>query len=327
MVFKMLPPSWREIQRRNITQIEELINFLELSEEQASKILDRSHFRLNIPLRLVQKIEKKTLFDPLLKQFLPQVEEEKEVIGFHSDPVGETVSKCAPRMLHKYHGRVLLVTTNSCVMHCRYCFRRHFDYATSDRNFEKEVELIRNDSSIKEVILSGGDPLSLSNRILGELLQQLESISHLTKLRIHTRFPIGIPERVDKELVEILTKSRLKVYFVIHTNHPKELDDHLFSYLHRLQKKGVVLLNQSVLLKGVNDDLDTLRELFETLVDQGVIPYYLHQLDRVEGGAHFEVTKERGHKLIDELRKLLPGYAVPRYVQEIAGAPYKVILC
>ncbi len=324
MAISVLPPTWRQIQKNNFTKWAELANFLELNDEQTAKILKKCRFPLNLPYRLATKIEKSTLNDPILKQFLPLTAEELENTSFTNDPVGEKKALCSPKLLHKYHGRVLLVTTSSCAMHCRYCFRRHFDYEVERKVFTPELDKIRNDSTVKEVILSGGDPLSLSNDALRSLISQIGDIPHVTKLRFHTRFPIGIPERIDSEFVDIIANSRLKVWFVIHSNHPRELGQDLFNSLNQLQKEGVVILNQSVLLAGVNDDIETLRQLCETLVDEGIVPYYLHQLDRVAGASHFEVPVEEGKKLLEQLKRLLPGYAVPRYVKEIAGEPYKV---
>lgn len=326
MAIPILPPTWRQIQKNNFTKWEKLLAFLEIEGDQTGRVLKKSPFPLNLPYRLAAKIKKGTLEDPILKQFLPLVDEQIERENFSNDPVGDNKVLCSPKLLHKYYGRLLLVATSACAMHCRYCFRRHFDYAVQTKDFEREIDLIRSDASIKEVILSGGDPLSLSNEVLSKLISQLSDISHVTKLRFHTRFPIGIPERIDSEFVSMLATTRLRVWFVIHCNHPQELDSDLFSALRRLQREGIVILNQSVLLAGVNDNLDTLRELFECLVDGGVVPYYLHQLDRVAGSSHFEVPIEKGKRLVEQLRRLLPGYAVPRYVQEIEGEPYKVII-
>lgn len=318
------PPLWRQIQKNNFTKVSDLAEFLELKENQIHKLISKSAFPLNLPQRLAAKIEKGTLNDPILRQFLPVDDENLKVESYIADPLQEAKSLCTPKLLHKYHGRVLLVTTSSCVMHCRYCFRRHFEYETQRKSYEKELKNISEDPTIKEVILSGGDPLSLSNDTLQSLIQMIEAIPHITKLRFHTRFPIGIPERIDHDFLEILANTRLKVWFVIHSNHPKELDNDIFASLSKLQQQKVVILNQSVLLSGVNDNVNTLRELCETLVDQGVIPYYLHQLDRVDGASHFDVPIEKGKQLIEQLRRTLPGYAVPRYVQEIGGEPYKV---
>jgi EF-P beta-lysylation protein EpmB len=326
VAIPVVPVSWRQIQRNNVTKWQNLANFLELNDDQKEKILKKCRFPLNLPYRLAAKIQKGTLEDPILRQFLPIDEEEKDHAAFTEDPIGEKSTLSSPKLLHKYQGRVLLVTTSSCVMNCRYCFRRHFDYEVKRKSYEPELEVIRNDESIKEVILSGGDPLSLSNETLEALVNQLSDIPHVTKLRFHTRFPIGIPERIDEEFVNLVANCRLKVWFVIHSNHPRELDQDLFKHLKKLQKEGIVILNQSVLLAGVNDRVDTLRELCENLVDEGIVPYYLHQLDRVAGASHFEVPIEKGKMLVDQLRKCLPGYAVPRYVQEIAGEPYKVLI-
>lgn len=311
---------WRQIQRTNFTHWEKLADFLELNSVQRKEILQKSRFVLNLPLRLAQKIEKGNLEDPILKQFLPTLKEQTISPNFISDPVGDqTFRKGGSRFLSKYEGRVLLITTGACAMHCRYCFRQNFDYEKGDRSFQEELQEIRADPSIKEVILSGGDPLSLSDQHLKTLIFSLKEISHVKRIRFHSRFPLGIPERIDEGFLSLIEQVSQQVWFVIHCNHPKELDMDIFSHLKKLQKLGVILLNQSVLLRGVNDDLETLKILSETLVDHGIFPYYLHQLDRVQGAAHFEVAKEKGMELIEGLRKCLSGYAVPHYVQEIAG--------
>ena len=188
------------------------------------------------------------------------------------------------------------------------------------------MDYIRHDPSIREVILSGGDPLSLPNRVLGRLLEQLSEIDHVKNIRFHTRYPIGIPERIDEDFIAMLEKLSQQIWFVIHCNHPRELDNEIFGRLTRLRKIGVIVLNQAVLLKGVNDSVDVLKELCETLTDHGILPYYLHQLDRVQGAQHFEVSEDVGHLLMEELRKVLPGYAVPKYVREIAGEKSKTQL-
>jgi EF-P beta-lysylation protein EpmB len=220
----------------------------------------------------------------------------------------------------------LLICTSACAMHCRYCFRQNFDYETENKGFAEELAMIAEDSSLHEILLSGGDPLSLSNTSLKALIEALAKIPHLKRLRFHTRFPIGIPERIDDEFLDILEKTRFQTWFVIHTNHPQELDKDIFQALKKVQKLGIPVLNQTVLLKGVNDNLETLKKLCETLVDQGILPYYLHQLDRVQGSHHFEVAEERGHELIEELLKEIAGYAVPKYVREISGEPSKTPL-
>ncbi len=315
--------QWRQIQRQNFTQWEKLADYLELDDLQKREILQNSRFVLNLPIRLARKIEKGNLDDPILRQFLPTVSETIETTGFVSDPVGDHACRRSSKLLHKYQGRVLLVTTSACAMHCRYCFRQNFDYDVEDKTFREELEVIANDNTIKEVILSGGDPLSLSNRNLEVLLDRIAAIPHINRLRFHSRFPIGIPERIDEDFLEMIDRSPHQVWFVIHCNHPNELDKEIFERLNALRKLGVNVLNQAVLLRGVNDDVETMAELCETLTDHGIFPYYLHQLDRVQGASHFEVSREEGLELIDQLIQRLPGYAVPKYVQEVSGEPSK----
>lgn len=267
--------------------------------------------------------------DPLLRQVLPLADEVEHHDGFTADPVGDRVAKHQPGLLQKYRGRVLLMTTGLCAVHCRYCFRRHYPYDEDPQSLESwrpVFEQIADDSSIREVIFSGGDPLTLNDRKLAWLVQQCNQIPHLTRLRIHSRLPIVIPARVDSEMLTWMSDTRLQVYFVLHANHAQELDDDVWQSVTCLQQTGAILLNQAVLLRGVNDSVQALQELCETLVDHGVLPYYLHQLDRVAGAAHFEVPVERGKQLITELRQSLPGYAVPRYVQEQAGEASKTVL-
>lgn len=312
--------NWRLLQRENFTQIGKLADFLELDPKKREKLLKAPPFPLNFPKRLAEKVKKNSLEDPILRQFLPLVEETKEIPGFLSDPVCDTSFQKTPHLLQKYGGRALLITTSACIMNCRFCFRQNYPYEGGAKTFEKELEVLRNDPSIHEVILSGGDPLSLSDQTLGELFKGLEAIPHLKLLRFHTRFPIGIPKRITPEFVSLLNKTRLQPIFVLHTNHPRELDEEVFA---ALKKLSVPLLSQTVLLRGVNDAVATLKELFLKLVVHGILPYYLHQLDRVKQAHHFEVPIEKGKELIAALRKELPGYAVPTYVQEMAGEPHK----
>lgn len=320
------PALWRQILRRNFTQWEPLADFLMLNPVQRKQILSRPHFPLNLPMRLAEKVTKGSLDDPILRQFLPTIEETKQSLGFVNDPVGDQCARKTEKLLHKYHGRVLLVCTSACAMHCRYCFRQKFDYAVTKNSFSEELTAISSDSSIQEVLLSGGDPLSLSDQVLHDLLMGLAAIPHLKRIRFHTRFPIGIPERIDDNFLNIFRDIPQQIVFVTHANHPRELDEVVLSHLKRLRMIGMTLLNQAVLLRGVNDNVSTLKQLCETLVNNGIGPYYLHQLDRVQGAAHFEVTEQEGIALIQELSKLLPGYALPRYVREIAGEPAKTVL-
>jgi EF-P beta-lysylation protein EpmB len=264
-----------------------------------------------------------------LRQILPLEAEESSPPGFTDDPVGDLAAAKAPGLLHKYHGRVLLVTTGACAVHCRYCFRRHFPYEQSPPSaaaWNESIRLIAADESIREVILSGGDPLTIVDPLLAELAEQVAAIPHVVRLRIHTRLPIMIPERINDDLLDWLRGTRLTPIMVIHANHPAELQGTAADAVGRLVDAGIPVLNQSVLLRGVNDDLETLAALSERLVDLRAMPYYLHQLDQVTGAAHFEVPIARGLELMEGLRARLPGYAVPRYVQEQAGWPHKIPL-
>lgn len=312
--------------RQNFTKWKELAKFLELSDEQQSEILPLTPFTLNLPKRLAEKVDKRTLDDPILKQFLPTRAETVSSANFLKDPVGDRLASSSPKLLHKYQGRALILSTSSCAMHCRYCFRRNFDYEIVHKGFDNELKLIAADTSLREIILSGGDPLSLSDENLSELLDQLNAIEHIKHIRFHTRFPIGIPERIDSGFLALFSKIKKKVWVVIHSNHPKELDSDVLTALKLLQEKSVILLNQSVLLRGVNDNAETLIELCEKLVDNAIHPYYLHQLDRVEGSSHFEVEEETGRFLMGELQKALPGYAIPKYVREVAGERHKIMI-
>ena len=267
--------------------------------------------------------------DPLLRQVLPLADEMADVPGFTVDPVGDDLAERQPGLLHKYQGRVLLVTTGTCAIHCRYCFRRHFPYDETPRSladWQPALDEIAADESVHEVILSGGDPLTLVDATLSELVDSLAQIPHLRRLRIHTRLPIVIPERVTDELIDMLRDCRLTPIVVLHANHANELDAHVASAIGRFSDAGIMLLNQAVLLAGVNDSVDAQAALCERLVDLRVMPYYLHQLDRVAGAAHFEVPVAKGRQIIRQLRERLPGYAVPRYAAEVPGAGSKTIL-
>lgn len=315
--------DWRQIQRKNFTSLDKIADFLEWGEKERLH-LSSSPFVLNVPYRLAQKMAKGTLDDPLVRQFIPLQDKAVKRLGFLKDPVGDMQARCTPHLLKKYEGRALVITTSACAMHCRYCFRQNYPYETPAHEFEKELELIKVDSSIEEVILSGGDPLSLSNRSLAQFLAALEAILHVQRVRFHTRFPIGIPERIDEEFLQILSGLRFQFWFVVHINHPNELDEDIFFALRNLQKLGIPVLNQAVLLKGVNDSEEVLFELYKKLANHGIFAYYLHQLDKVVGAEHFEVEEARGQELIRYLENHLSGYAVPKYVKEVPGVGSKV---
>lgn len=320
------PPLWSQILKTNFFHWDKLADFLCLSPEQKSAIEPKPRFRLNLPLRLASKMRKGDLSDPLLIQFLPTLKENENLESFVNDPVGDLSSCHTPKLLQKYEGRVLLICTNACAMHCRYCFRQNYPYETIESSFDQELKIIEANPSWQEVILSGGDPLSLSNETLKSLFHRLNNIPHVQRVRFHTRFPIGIPERIDNEFLNVLESLNKQVWFIIHSNHPAEFDQDVWSSLKAISKLGIPILNQSVLLRNVNDNIETMKSLCEQLVNHGITPYYLHQLDRVKGASHFEVPKEKGQWLIEELRKQLSGYAVPLYVSEIEGDPSKTPL-
>lgn len=317
---------WRQIQRQNFTCWKKLTEFLQLDPAHFSQIFKDSHFPLNLPLRLAQKIQKNTWDDPILLQFLPLNKEKERVSGFLADPVGDLEARKSSKLIKKYQGRALLICTGSCAMNCRFCFRQNYDYETDDKSFANEIELIWQDTTLTEIILSGGDPLSLSNETLAGLIRQLDAIPHLERLRFHTRFPIGIPERIDEGFLSLLANLRLQVFFVIHSNHPTELDDEVVSALKKIQKLAIPVLTHIVLLRGVNDTVSILKEHCEKLARHGILPYCLNQLDRVQGAAHFEVSEEEGKALHTQLTELMSGYAVPKYVKEEAGKPSKTWL-
>ncbi|HSW87157.1 MAG TPA: KamA family radical SAM protein [Rhabdochlamydiaceae bacterium] len=318
--------TWRMIQKENFTHWEKLADFLLLDDAQRNQILKNPKFPLNLPKRLAEKIAKRTFNDPILKQFLPVDLEHVESVGFVKEPLQDFAFKKEKKLLHKYQGRAMLLCTSACAMNCRFCFRQNFEYDREDKLFDEELILIEKDTTLEEIILSGGDPLSLSNKILEDLFTRLSAIPHLKRLRIHTRFPIGIPERIDSKFLTILQSCPLQIYVVIHCNHAMELDPEILSKLKTIQKLGIPILSQTVLLKDVNDEANTLKELFNLLVDHGIQPYYLHQLDRVQGTAHFEVHEEKGLSLMKQLSAQLSGYAVPRYVKEVPYEPSKVPL-
>ena len=286
-----------------------------------------SQFPLLVPRTFVARMRPRDPRDPLLLQVLPTAAEDQDVAGFTSDPLHEREALAAPGLVHKYAGRALLLAAAGCAVNCRYCFRREFPYAESGATragLEAALGAIAADTSLSEVILSGGDPLLLDDDRLGELVERIESLPHVRRLRIHTRLPIVLPSRVTDALVGILRGTRLACVVVVHANHPAELDAGVAAAAERLAAARAVLFNQAVLLAGVNDSADVLAELSERLVELGVVPYYLHLLDRVRGTAHFEVGEERARDLLDSLRRRLPGYAVPRLAREVPGEPAKV---
>ena len=324
------PVRWQQLWREAVTDPDELLRLVGLSGHAGALLPGRdTGFPLRVPRGFIARMRHGDPRDPLLLQVLPQAAELAEVAGFAPDAVGDLESRAAHGVLHKYDGRALLIATGSCAVNCRYCFRRHFPYAgdtAAANRWEAALDHLRGDPSISEAILSGGDPLSLSTPKLAELGHGLAAIPHLRRLRIHTRLPVVLPERIDGEFLGWLAAVPLQRVVILHANHPNEIDAAVAAACHALADVGATLLNQSVLLRGVNDDADVLAALSERLFACGVLPYYLHQLDRVAGAAHFEVDEPRAAALLHDLRRLLPGYLVPRWVREVAGAPYKLPL-
>ena len=319
----LVPVRWQQALREAVRDPRELLDLLGL-DRLAPRLSDEAmvQFPLRVPRGFVARMRRGDPSDPLLRQVLPLDDEMRPMPGFGLDAVGDGAAKTAPGVLQKYRGRALLVATGSCAIHCRYCFRRHFPYAeeTAARDgWRDAVDLIRQDASIEEVLLSGGDPLSLSNGKLAELTGALAVIPHLRRLRIHSRLPIVVPERVDDGLMGWLSTLPWPVTLVVHANHANEFDGTVDAALGRLRAAGVHLLNQAVLLRGVNDSVDALGALSERGFAAGVLPYYLHQLDRVAGVAHFEVDDAHARALHAGLAARLSGYLVPRLVREIPG--------
>ena len=324
----MQQSNWQSQLRKSDKNPGDFISGLGLKEN-SLQLSETAHqaFPLRVPPGYSKRIIQGDPNDPLLRQVLPVTEEELDQPGYSKNPLAEDASQPVPGLLHKYHGRALLVTTGACAIHCRYCFRRHFPYADanpSTNRWEKALEYIAADNSLTEIILSGGDPLILPDESLSKLIHSLAEISHIKRLRIHSRIPVVLPERINDELVSLLTTTRLLPVMVLHINHANELDQEAKCSIKKLGSAGIPLLNQSVLLKEINDSAVTLAELSEALFESGVMPYYLHMLDPVAGAAHFEVKDTQARKIMQELHDILPGYLVPRLVREVPGRTSKV---
>lgn len=314
--------------RRYFTDPLKLLEKLNLSPQQMNfSPAAASQFSFKVPVAFVDKIQQGQVNDPLLRQIFPVHQECETPSGYLADPLDEVNSTSQPGLIQKYHGRALLLVTPGCAINCRYCFRRHYPYDDKGhawKQIKHNIQLIRQDSSISEVILSGGDPLSLTDDKLTHLIKSLQAIEHLKRIRIHTRFPVVEPERITLQLIETLTQSKLQIIIVLHINHAQELGSDNQSAISRLQAQNVTLFNQSVLLKGVNDTLEDLVLLSETLMKYQIIPYYLHMLDKVQGSAHFEVNEQQAIMLYQQLRARLPGYMLPRLVREVPGVKSKL---
>lgn len=318
---------WQTLYRQAITDPEALLQALDLPADLLPAARRASAlFPLRVPQGFLARMQRGDPDDPLLRQILPLTDENMAIPGFQADPVGDMQAMPIPGVLHKYHGRVLLIMTGGCAINCRYCFRRHFPYAEaqlSQRQWHQALAYLREATDVNEVILSGGDPLLLPDGKLGQRLRDLEQIPHLSRLRIHSRLPVVLPERVTPAFIELLSGSRLQSVLVLHANHARELDTSVADAMAKLRGTGLTLLNQAVLLRGVNDTTEAQIALSEQLFRIGVLPYYLHLLDPVDGAAHFNVNATMAVELLQTVRERLPGYLVPTLVREDAGAPSK----
>lgn len=319
---------WQQDMAEAITRPETLVSTLGLDPALAERAgIAAQNFSFRVPRSFMSRMRHGDPNDPLLRQVLPVEGENAALPGFGPDPLGEHQAQRAPALLQKYQGRALLITTQACAVHCRYCFRREFPYSdqVSDAaRWSEALETIAGDPSLEEIILSGGDPLSLSDARLSALTTALARIPHIRRFRVHTRQPIVLPSRVDAGLIAWIRSLPWPTVFVLHSNHANEIDGDVREALAHLRANGVTLLNQAVVLRGVNDSVDALAALSRALFDAGVLPYYLNLLDRVSGSAHFEVPQAEAQELVGHLAAILPGYLVPRLVREVAGAPAKV---
>ncbi len=335
----MLPPtdsteqSWQRQLAEAIRSPAELLAALGLIDQQdtpfgtADQVIDQ--FPMLVPASFLKRMQPADPRDPLLLQVLPTTAERQLTAGFVADPVADEAARKAPGLLQKYHGRALMITTGACAVHCRYCFRREYPYQDEPRrlaDWQPALDEIAADQTVTEVILSGGDPLILNDDRLTALCQQIAEIPHVDRIRLHTRLPIVLPARVTPQLLELLTSLRCQTVMVVHANHGNEIAGDCRDALQAIVRAGIPVLNQAVLLRHINDHVDALETLCRRLVNIGVMPYYLHQLDRVQGAAHFEADRAQGIQLLQELATRLPGYAVPKFVKEIPGEPSKTPL-
>ncbi len=322
--------TWQQQLSGAFRSLESLLLALDLDPRQAPfPLMANPKFPLRVPRAFVARMEAGNWQDPLLLQVLPQAKELDTSPGYSLDPLAELNSNPVPGLIHKYHGRVLLIASPACAVHCRYCFRQHFPYEQNQparADWQQAMDYIRERDTISEVILSGGDPLALSDSRLEELVLTISNIPHIKRLRIHSRLPVVLPDRLSEECIAILSKHRLKTVFVIHCNHPNEIDAPLATKLNALRQAGLTLLNQTVLLENINNHAATLCKLSEKLFNVGVLPYYLHVLDRVLGAAHFGLSDDVARSLHVQMMENLPGYLVPKLVREDSAFGYKVPL-
>lgn len=322
-------PVWQRQLVEAFSSVDALCRHLKLDPASLPLIPHFKDFPLRVPRGFVDCMEKGNSLDPLLRQVLPIQDELQHFPGYSLDPVGDLNAAPQAGVIHKYQGRVLLICTGGCAVHCRYCFRRHFPYnelQLSSQKMTQALDYIATRSEIKEVILSGGDPLLLNDEKLGSLLQNISRIGHVRRIRIHSRIPVVLPARITNTFLQTLASLPQQIVLVIHANHANELSAEVADACRRLKQQNVTLLNQSVLLKGVNDSSDILCQLSEKLFTFGILPYYLHSLDRASGVGHFEVSEQRAKQLVQSMQETLPGYLVAKLVKEQAGAAHKIRL-
>lgn len=322
--------SWQQELAEAFTDVETLCRYLQIDPQTLPLLKDFKSFPLRVPRRFVDCMEPGNPDDPLFRQVLPLQNELRDYPGYSHDPVGDLNAVATAGLIHKYRGRVLLIATGACAVHCRYCFRRNFPYGElqlSSQKLLQAMDYIDSQPEISEVILSGGDPLLLNDDKLGHLLTKLAGIGHLKRIRIHSRVPVVLPSRITLPLMDNLLQTGKQIVLVIHANHANELSAEVGAACNQLRQRGVTLLNQSVLLKGINDDGETLCRLSEQLFAFGILPYYLHLLDHASGTGHFATDEEQAKQIVQTMQRNLPGYLVPRLVKEQAGAAYKLPVC
>lgn len=320
--------SWQQLLSESVTSPEELLRRLELPEEPWLAAARQGHrlFSVRVPEPFLARMKKGNPADPLLRQVLPLAEETARAPGFVSDPLEESGAIATTGLIRKYRSRALLMVTGQCAINCRYCFRRHFPYDEQRLNpddRQRVIDTLGASPEINEVIFSGGDPLAVNDRLLAQWATAIAGIPHIRRLRLHTRLPVVIPQRVCNELLKWLSTTPLQVVIVLHVNHPAEIDTATRRALGYLRAAGATLLNQSVILRGVNDRASVLEELSETLFEAGVLPYYLHAFDPVAGAHHYDVPDEEARNLVRELLSRLPGFLVPKLVREEPGKESK----
>ena len=317
--------GWQQELKTAFRDLGSLLEFIGLPESALADLeAAPKTFPIRVPRPYAARIRKGDSRDPLLLQVVSGQGTPRGPAEWPADPVEDRTFQAVPGLLHKYHGRVLLILTGGCAIHCRYCFRQHFDYSTAlQDDLEPALDYLRQDDSITEVILSGWDPLMKTDESLSRIVTAIESVGQVKRLRIHTRTPVVLPSRVTAELIDLLAGSRLQTWMVLHVNHRNELDAEVCDMLRRVGDAGLKLLNQAVLLRNVNDSYEDQRDLCEALLDCGVIPYYLHTLDRVKGAEAYEVDLTAAKEIMAKLKSGLPGYAIPRLVTEVAGQASK----